>query len=71
VCYRYRAPYEDRRKIWAGPLRSVRSFFFGYAVNYKGYRSLALDLTTGKVYTSRQVVFNVFLIPLSMRYASP
>ena len=49
--------------------RSIRWVFLGYLNMHKGYKCLHLD--TGRLYISRDVVFNEFDYPLSKSVAVP
>ena len=57
VCYPWLLPY-TRDKL---EFRTVECVFIGYSLNHKGYRWL--DPTTGRVCTSRHVVFDENIFP--------
>uniref|UniRef100_A0A2N9FCJ3 GAG-pre-integrase domain-containing protein n=1 Tax=Fagus sylvatica TaxID=28930 RepID=A0A2N9FCJ3_FAGSY len=59
TCYPYLGPYKQDK---LSP-KSVQCVFLGYSNHYKGYR--CLDPKTGRVYTSRHVVFDESTFPFA------
>lgn len=59
ACYPYLHPYNSSKL----QLRSKQCVFLGYFLNHLGYR--CLDLSTGRVYLSRHVVFDEGCFPFN------
>ena len=65
ACFPNLSPY-NKNKLQS---RSVRCVFLGYSNMHKGYKCLHLD--TGRLYISRDVVFNEFDYPFSKSVVVP
>ena len=59
ACYPWLRPY-SKHKLEP---RTTQCVFIGYSLNYKGYR--CLDLSSGRLYLSRHVVFDESFFPFA------
>jgi hypothetical protein len=59
ACWPNLRPYNSHKLQF----RSVRCVFLGYSVMHKGYK--CLDISTGRIYTSRDVIFDENIFPFS------
>jgi hypothetical protein len=59
ACWPHLPPYNTRKLEFC----SKRFMFLGYSLSHKGYK--CLDVTTGRVYVSRDVVFDENIFPFS------
>jgi histone deacetylase 1/2 len=62
ACWPRLRPYNNRKLSF----RSKECVFIGYNTDHKGYR--CLDVDTGRVYLSRDVVFDELVFPFSRHY---
>jgi len=57
ACWPYLRPYNKHKMDF----RSKTCIFIGYSIGHRGYK--CLDVSTGKIYVSRHVVFDESLFP--------
>jgi histone deacetylase 1/2 len=62
ACWPLLRPYNNRKLNF----RSKECVFIGYSSNHKGYK--CLDVTTGRVYISRNVIFDEHVYPFSRHF---
>jgi hypothetical protein len=60
ACWPNLHPYNTHKLAF----RSKQCIFLGYSTHHKGYK--CLDISTGRVYISRDVVFDETIFPFSM-----
>ncbi|CAL2265123.1 unnamed protein product [Prunus armeniaca] len=63
-CFPFLGPYVNHKLL----SRSLECVFIGYSLHHKGYR--CLDPSTGRVYTSRHVIFNEDCFPFTQLQVS-
>lgn len=64
ACWPNLRPYNSHKLQF----RSVRCVFLGYSVMHKGYK--CLDISTGRIYTSRDVIFDENIFPFSKLHST-
>jgi histone deacetylase 1/2 len=64
ACFPHLRPYNSKKLT----LRSKECVFIGYSGDHKGYK--CLDVDTGHVYISRDVIFDESSFPFSRKFAS-
>ncbi|KAI5336302.1 hypothetical protein L3X38_015569 [Prunus dulcis] len=64
-CFPHLGPYVPNKLM----SRSIECVFLGYSIHHKGYR--CLDPSTGRVYVSRNVIFNEMCFPFKTPQVVP